>query len=230
MKYTIIPLLILLFYFQQSYAEKAASTCYGTTKDGRLENGWQLPSSGKNFEVYSSLGAIAGRNYVHSSVYKVVLAAYKSLETTALDKVFIYGESGFKEGGRFRPHKTHGNGLSIDFFVPVINQDGLSVKLPNSMMNKFGYNIEFDQNARFENLSLDFEAMAKHLLALKTAADSQGIGIGVVIFDNSFQKKLFATPTGRKLPDLILFSVKKPWIRHDEHYHIDFNVKCETAR
>ena len=27
------------------------STCFGTTADGRLENGWQLPGSGENFQA-----------------------------------------------------------------------------------------------------------------------------------------------------------------------------------
>ncbi|MBA4369156.1 MAG: replication initiation protein [Desulfobacterium sp.] len=230
MKKTLILTLIIFFGCQLAYAEKKSSTCYGTTKDGRLENGWQLPSSGKNFEAYSSLGVILGRNYVHSKVYEVVVAAYKTLESSAPEKVFVYGESGFKEGGRFRPHKTHANGLSVDFFVPVVNQAGGSVKLPISPLNKFGYSIEFNQNAQYNDLALDFEAMAKHLLAIKQAADAHSVGIGVVIFDNSFQEKLFATPTGKKLPELMRFSVKQPWVRHDEHYHIDFEVKCAVGR
>src|SRR5689334_12892526 len=48
-------IIICLFSLQSASAENQPSTCYGTPKDGRLENGWQLPSSGKNFEAYSSL-------------------------------------------------------------------------------------------------------------------------------------------------------------------------------
>lgn len=225
MKFTLVVL--LLFYSAPwAYAEKAPSTCYGTTKDGRLENGWQLPSSGRNFEAYSSLGVALGRNYVHSTVYKIVVDAYRILETTAPGIDYIYGETGFKKGGRFKPHKTHANGLSVDFFVPVVNRKGKSVKLSINPMNKFGYAIEFDKNAHYRGMLLDFESMARHLLALKKTADAHGAGIRVVIFDNAFQKRLFATPTGKKLPGLMDFSVKKPWVRHDEHYHIDFKVRC----
>jgi penicillin-insensitive murein endopeptidase len=223
-----VALIVICFCMLQSAnAENKPSTCYGTTKSGRLENGWQLPSSGKNFEAYSSLASVVGRNYVHSKVYPVLLASYKELETSAPEKIFVYGESGFKEGGEFKPHKTHRNGLSVDFFVPVTNQDGVSVKLPISPLNKFGYNIEFNQSAKYKDLSIDFEAMARHLVAVKKAADQQGVGISVVIFENSFQKMLFSTPTGKTLPSLMRFSVKKPWVRHDEHYHIDFEVKCK---
>ncbi|MDD5412909.1 MAG: hypothetical protein PHF31_16140 [Methylobacter sp.] len=97
MKKTVLLLLCLLI-LQSAYAENLPSVCYGTTQEGRLENGWQLPSSGKNYEAYSTLGVITGRNYVHSKVYDLVVAAYKSLESTAPDKMFIYGESGSKEG------------------------------------------------------------------------------------------------------------------------------------
>ncbi|MES2823521.1 MAG: penicillin-insensitive murein endopeptidase [Pseudomonadota bacterium] len=224
-----ITLIIFLTFFQHfTYAENIPSSCYGSTQDGRLENGWQLPSSGKNFAAYSSVGVMLGRNYVHSKVHSVVMNAYKELETSAPGKVFVYGESGFKEGGLFKPHKTHRNGLSVDFFVPVKNAKGVSVKLPISALNKFGYNIEFNEDARFDDYTIDFEAMAQHLLAIYSAAKSEGIGIRVVIFENSFQKKLFSTATGKGLTALMPFSVKKPWVRHDEHYHIDFVVSCKN--
>jgi penicillin-insensitive murein DD-endopeptidase len=218
---------IAILFAHYSFAEKPASQCYGTTADGHLDNGWQLPSSGKNFEAYSSLGVLAGRNYVHSQVYQTLLAAYKTLETTAPDRFFIYGETGYEQGGRFKPHKTHTNGLSVDFFVPVLNEKQEPAKLPISPFNKLGYNIEFDKQAKYNNLTIDFEAIAKHLHALKQAADAQKVGINLVIFDNDFQTKLFQTPSGKSLPELIRFSVKKPWVRHDEHYHVDFDVKCK---
>lgn len=230
MKKIFVITILIVLGCDWAYAEKIPSTCFGTTKSGRLENGWQLPSSGKNFEVYSTLGVLLGRNYVHSKIYEVIIAAYKNLEFSAPEKVFVYGETGFKEGGRFTPHKTHANGLSVDFFVPVVNQAGVAVKLPISPLNKFGYNIEFDQKGQYKGLTIDFEAIAKHLLAIKQAADTQGVGIGVVIFDKSFQERLFATATGKILPGLMRFPVKKPWVRHDEHYHIDFQVKCAEIR
>jgi penicillin-insensitive murein DD-endopeptidase len=170
------------------------------------------------------------KDYVHSKVYEVIVSAYAALEKDAPGKYFVYGETGFEEGRSFRPHKTHQNGLSVDFFVPVINDSGKSVGLPINALNKLGYNIEFNDQAKFKNFEIDFEAMAKHLLAIKRASDSHNIGIRVVIFDNEYQKKLLATPTGKKLPAILKFSTKKPWVRHDEHYHIDFVVRCAGRR
>jgi penicillin-insensitive murein DD-endopeptidase len=201
------------------------SVCYGTTAKGRLENGVQLPSRGANFSSYSTVGSLAGRTYVHSKVLAVLLAAYKGLETSAPDKVFVYGETGWESGGRIRPHKTHQNGLSVDFMVPVL-KDGKSVPLPTSSLNKFGYDLEFDDEGRFEDYSIDFPALAKHLKEVHKAATAQGVKIGRVIFEVPLQKHLFATPEGAQLKSLMAFSTKQAWVKHDEHYHIDFELPC----
>lgn len=210
--------------------DKPESICYGTTDNGRIENAWQLPYSGKNFSAYSSIGAAIGRNYVHSKVYMTVLDTYKILQQETPEKVFVYGETGWKNGGRFRPHKSHQNGLSVDFLVPVVNGKGKSVPLPTSLFNKFGYSIEFDSQGNYKEYSIDFDTMAAHLLALKESADRHGIKIWRVIFDNDLQKLLFKTLKGEKLQAIMTFSTKKPWVRHDEHYHVDFILQCKEFR
>ena len=205
------------------------STCYGTQDNGRLKSGWQLPASGTNFSAYSHVGVFTGRNYVHSKVYRTVVEAYAMLEKQLPTKTFVYGESGFREGGKFRPHKTHQNGLSLDFFVPVINAVEESVPLPTGVLNKLGYGIEFTGTGQYEDLHIDYSAMAKHLLALKQAADENGVKIWRVIYDNDLQKQLFNAPEATQLRSEMEFSTKKPWVRHDEHYHVDFIVPCKEA-
>lgn len=204
-----------------------ASTCHGTYDHGSIEHAQQLPKSGHNFKVYSAIGDLLGRNYVHSLVADIAMRSYVALEKTAPGKQFIYGETGYKNGGKFRPHKSHQNGLSVDFFVPVVNTNGASVPLPIGALNKFGYGIEFDDNASFKGLRIDFETLAQHIRTVKIEADKINVGIRVVIFDNEFQKKLMATTTGKQLQASVKFSTKKPWVRHDEHYHIDFEVPCK---
>ena len=203
------------------------STCFGTVAIGRLEDGVALPSSGPNFSSFSTSAVLVGRTYVHSKVRDVVAAAYKALEAAAPAKVYVYGETGWKSGGRFRPHRTHQNGLSVDFMVPVVDKTGRSVPLPTSPFNKFGYSIEFDGSARFEDLEIDFPAIAEHLYQLDVAARSQGIGLALVIFDEQYLPRLFATPRGPYLKQNLKFMRRKPWVRHDEHYHVDFSIACK---
>jgi penicillin-insensitive murein DD-endopeptidase len=210
-----------------THAVDLESTCYGTVSNGHLINGVKLPGEGKNFTAYSSLGVLLGRTHVHSKVSNIVLAAYSALEYTAPEKVFMYGETGWSTGGRIRPHKTHKNGLSVDFMVPVTDTTGRSVYLPTGVNNKFGYNIEFNANAKFEAYTIDFEAMAEHLYQLNVAAKTASFSITRVILDPPYHPKLFATKRGRFLKDNLNFMKGKAWVRHDEHYHIDFTVPCK---
>ena len=204
----------------------AESTCFGSVSHGRLGNGVQLPSSGPNFSSYSAVGEAAGRTFVHSSVRDIVVTAYRELEKAAPGKRFVFGETGWKSGGRMRPHRTHQNGLSVDFMVPVLDRGGNSVPLPASALNRFGYGIDFDEAGRFEDLRIDFGAIAEHLYQLDRVARNAGSAIELVIFDPPYLPHLLRTERGEYLKQHVKFMQGKAWIRHDEHYHVDFSMKC----
>jgi hypothetical protein len=139
----------------------------------------------------------------------------------------VYGETGWPSGGRFRPHRSHQNGLSVDFFVPVRDATGRSVPLPTDVTTRFGYDIEFDASAKYGQYSIDFQAIAEHLYQLDVAAKAHGVGMSLVIFDLQYLPRLFATPRGAYLQRNLPFMKGKPWVRHDEHYHVDFAVPCK---
>lgn len=84
-------------------------------------------------------------------------------------------------------------------------------------------------NGRFEGgvalPRIDFEALAEHLYQLDVAARSRGSGLALVIFDPRYMDRLLATQRGadlRRLP----FMKGRPWVRHDEHYHVDSRIAC----
>ena len=212
---------------QPPYLLAAESQCYGTVSNGRLEGGVKLPSEGANFASYSTLGAATGRTHVHSKVAEIIVSAYAALAKDKPTNTYVYGETGWSSGGRIRPHRTHQNGLSVDFFVPVRNSAGKSVPLPTGVTNKLGYDIEFTANAQYDEYTIDFDATAEHLYQLQVAAKANGAGIAVVIFDTEFLPKLFATTRGTYLQKELPFMKGKPWVRHDEHYHVDFRVPCK---
>lgn len=222
MKYLFILFAVLSFKLSAS-----ESICYGATSNGRIENSQQLPFRGPNFESYSFIAHSVGRTYVHSIVKSIILNSYKALEVKYPDKVFKYAETGFKEGGTFKPHKTHKNGLSVDFMTPVIDSLSKSVYLPTHPLNKFGYDIEFDKNGKYQDLTIDYLALAAHIVALHKEAKSQGHDLWRVIFDPELQSNLFSTKYGSYLRKNILFSKKRSWVRHDEHYHVDFSIPCK---
>ncbi len=221
-------LLVALLCVAQA-AGAAGSTCFGTVSHGSLGGGVQLPTSGRNFSTYSSLGSMLGRTYLHSTVRNIFLAAYSALEKSAPDKTFVYGETGRRSGGGMPPHRTHQNGTSVDFFVPVLDKSGHSVPLPTTVLNRFGYDIEFGADARYGELIIDFEAIGEHLLALQKAAKTHGASISLVIFDPRFMPRLFRTQHGAYLKKTLNFMQIDAWVRHDEHYHVDFGVTCLPA-
>lgn len=205
------------------------SACFGTTSKGRLENGCKLPYSGDNFSSYSWLGSKIGRTYVHCKVSDIVMSSYKSLNKKYPEVFFVYGETGWASGGKFRPHKTHQNGLSVDFMVPVKNKFGKSVPLPTNVLNKYGYNIEFNPNgiAKKLELSIDFDAINAHILSLKQAADLHKVKIWRIIFAPDLQKQLKKAKGWALIKREVSFSKKQSWVRHDDHYHVDFDIPCK---
>ncbi len=203
------------------------STCFGTTSNGSLSAGVQLPPEGKNYVGYSIMARLAGRTYVHSEVRDIIVSAYKDLETEQPDKVYKYAETGFKEGGEFKPHKTHRNGLSVDFMTPVKDKSGSSDHLPTNLLNKLGYDIEFDADDHYDDLYIDYDALAAHVVALHKQAKENGYDLWRVIFDPKLQPNLYKTKYGQYLKDHIQFSNKRSWVRHDEHYHVDFSIACK---
>jgi penicillin-insensitive murein DD-endopeptidase len=225
--FTFVALVLVTLVWQSTWAQTQPSVCYGTVSNGRIEGGVRLPLGGRNFSSYSTLAAISGRTHVHTTVSEIVVDAYKALEAASPGSYFVYGETGWPRGGRFRPHRTHQNGLSVDFFVPVRNGKADSVPLPTTVAIRFGYDIEFDQTGKYGEYKIDFVAMAEHLAQLHLSAKAKGVGIALVIFDTTFLPKLLATPQGPYLKQHMLFMKSTPCVRHDEHFHVDFSLPCK---
>jgi len=106
---------------------------------------------------------------------------------------------------------------------------GKPILLPSSAFNKYGCAIDFDAEGHSGELSIDFEAMAAHLLAIRLAADARGVRIRRVIFDPQLQPLLYATASWPALKGQVAFSERPSWVRHDEDYHIDFDVPCKRC-
>lgn len=205
----------------------AQSTCFGTPALGRLEGGVRLPLSGPNFSAYGTVPVLAGRTYMHPKVRDVVMRAYALLEKQAPGVHFVYAESGWKNGGSFKPHKTHQNGLSIDLMVPVRDATGASVPLPTHAFNRYGYDIEFDRQGRYDRLHIDFDALGELILALNQAAIAEGVAVQRVIFAPDLQARLYGSRHGAQVRQRVAIPTQRSWVRHDEHIHVDFRVPCK---
>ncbi len=136
---------------------------------GRIEDAVKLPLEGTNFRAYSPLAAGLGRTHVHEQVAAVLVRSFATLQREQPNLQFVYGETGKKHGGPMPPHRTHQNGLSVDLFVPVRDAAGRSVPLPTPVTLRFGYDIEFDAQGRWQDYRIDFDAFALWLRALRAA-------------------------------------------------------------
>ena len=203
------------------------STAIGTVGNGSLINGVILPYRGKNFKYFSSISYHAGRAYVHSSVRKVILESYQMLENSLPDRIFYLMEGANKEGGPLPPHRTHQNGLSVDFMALKLKDGKPYLKLDN--LGPAHYALEFDQNGQWlknDEVKIDFEAMARHIQSLEQACKKHQIHISKIILKINLKDDLFASPTGQKLQHLPFVGWLPDVIdkQHDDHYHIDFEV------
>ena len=205
----------------------APSRSVGTTGEGRLEHGKRLPSSGPGFRTYSRFGSLIGRTAVHGRVRDAMLDAYAAFHAEHPETTLLYGETGWPGGGRFRPHVTHQNGLSVDFMTPV-RRGRERATLPTGLLHGFGYATDFDADGngigRIDHLRIDFDALASHLYHLDRAARANGLRIRRVILAPDLQDDLTATEMGRRYAGRLAFSRKPSWVRHDDHYHVDFEL------
>jgi penicillin-insensitive murein endopeptidase len=211
----------------RAFEDDRPSRSIGTVSNGSLENGKRLPTSGPNFVAYSRLGTLLGRNSVNSSVRDVVVDAYGALEGSTPGWLFTYGETGWPNGGRFSPHRSHQSGMSVDFMMPLRSaSSGQPVRFPTSLFEKVGYGLDFDQLGVYADYKIDFEIIARHLVALDEAARHHQLAITKVIVTPEYLPLLWATPTGATLQKKLPFMQKPAWVRHDEHYHVDFGVNA----
>jgi len=212
------------------HTNSGESESIGSVRDGKLKNGWLMPYTGENFKFFSRFSYyILNNAYVHSSVYHTLMDTYKTCEISCPEKEFVLMECTRKHGGRMLIHWTHQNGTSVDFMVPKKRSDD------NTMMSNhagmFHYLLQFNKDGQLSlnhKTVIDFESMAKHILALDDAAQRNGLRIHKILFNTHMHDELFSTPWGRKLQERNI--PISPHLNdlvnryHDDHYHVDFDL------
>ncbi|MGL4667052.1 MAG: hypothetical protein ACRCWR_03890 [Saezia sp.] len=184
-----------------------------------------LPFSGKNFQVNSYINYGVGRYYLKSKTAATILAAYDLLEQTNPMWQFTYAEMGWNGGGRFRPHRTHREGMNADFMTPVYqldaDQKAIPAALPCHVFNLWGYGVRMDNEGKYKHYHIDAQALIAHIAALEQAGKGYNVSIKRVILDPPLLKLLQAHPDFKTITH-INFMQGNAWFPHDGHYHIDF--------
>lgn len=202
---------------------------YGKGKCGKLEGGVQLACTGENYEAFSGAACVLGRNYVHPLVKAALEDAYGAVVKHTPGRTWQYGETGLEDGGHFWPHRTHQAGVSVDFFVPLVDAEGKAALFPINPAQAFGYGVILDEAGRTGDLRIDWKAYGEHLLALDEAATAHGVRIKTIIVTPDYHDALLkAVPGLKRLYGR--FMKREAWVRHDEHYHVDFQLPKRLRR
>ena len=180
-------------YYHKRSQDSLPSVSKGTPSNGSLENAWLLPFGGENWSFYDSASYLNGRAYLNGALLQVVTESYQRLAQSTPDRHWKVMDCSFRQGGQIWPHRTHRNGLSIDFMVPLTRAGAIYTERDYGLHH---YMMQFDDDGALisdTEVKIDFVAMGKHLLALDDAAREKGVGITKVILKIDLQDDLKAT-------------------------------------
>lgn len=216
-------------YFSEHVQDSLPSRSIGSVSNGSLLNGTLIPFQGNNYRYFDSTSYLAGRCFMHQSLAQTVLGSYSALESSTPNRTFGIMECSNKHGGKLEPHRTHQNGLSIDFMTPLLRNDSAYYEL--DFLGGPHYLLEFNDDGTYVNdsaVSIDFDAIALHLLTVQKEAKKNGISIEKVIFKMELKDELYASVYGEELRKSGIYITKNltPLINslHDDHYHVDFQL------
>jgi penicillin-insensitive murein DD-endopeptidase len=218
-------------YYTQNKGNNLPSNSIGTPGKGQLINGKLMPFKGSNFEYFDVNSYLSGRAFLHQKVKETLLNSFLVLDSLYPKRQFKIMECANKNGGTLFPHKTHQNGLSVDFMMPLIQN-----KKPYYQLDTIGtthYFITLNSKGQFNrdtSISIDFNLVAQQILILEEQARLQGLKISKVIINTSLKDELLATTFGKELAASQIYIVKSldnyTNNFHDDHFHIDFeNLK-----
>ncbi len=204
-----------------------ASTSIGTVFQGTLVHGKLIPFQGYNFDYYDTISYLDDRAFVHDKVHRTVLAAYQDMAVVFPERRFTIMECSKQAGGKIWPHRTHQNGMSIDFMVPM--SQGSAAFYGLDTLGFQHYLLEYNPDGSISgqpDVKIDFDIVAVHLLALQKRAAAQGLKISKILFQKELLDDLFASAHGVALRASKLYfpTGLEPLINqlHDNHYHVDF--------
>lgn len=217
-------------YYQKHKGDTVPSISIGTVSNGSILHAKLLPFSGANYQYFDRWSYLNGRAFLNGYVLNTVLNSYAHLNGKLPNRTFKVMECAHKKGGKLFPHRTHQNGLSVDFMMPLQKEGKPYYGLDDKGVKH--YLLQFDDAGRYEkdkSISIDFDLVAQHIIELNKQAIKQGFKIKKVIIKIELKDDLFKTKHGKLLKKSGIYLVQglTPKINdlHDDHYHIDFEEK-----
>ncbi len=213
------------------HSNSGQSTSHGSPGNGSLEKGYLMDYRLNNAKYFSITSYyLFGNGYVNSRLYHTLIEAYSICEQSCPGKQFKFMECSTDEGGKQLIHRTHQNGLSVDFMVPKKIGDQQYTLLDH--LGLWHYFLEFDGDGKLSfnsKVEIDFETMAKHILALDDAARKNGLRIKKVLLQIDLKDDFYRSKSGQEVKARGIYFARYLTPRvdqfHDDHYHIDFTLQ-----
>ena len=217
----------IMEYMQLHSNDDTASASIGTVGNGSLKHAKLMPYKGKNFIYFDRKSYLAGRGFMNGLLLSSVLDTYDSLSRVLPHHYFNIMECSNEVGGEMFPHKTHQNGMSIDFMMPKLKNDKPYYGLDTIGASHYALNFDDDgKYTRDPSITIDFNLVARKILLFDYFARKNGLNIFKVIIKIEFKDELFATEYGKILKESGIYVVQglSPLINrlHDDHFHLDF--------
>lgn len=216
-------------YYTLHVNDSTASDSKGSVSHGTLENGSLLPFSGKNYRYFDIASYLGGRAFANCKLISTLENTYSALDKLHPGRQFVLMECSNEHGGKMHPHRTHQNGLSTDFMIPLMKN-----KQPYYGLDSLGathYLLDFDDAGNYtkdSTIKIDFELLAQFILTLEEQAKRSGLKINKIILKLELKDELFASTTGKQLSKSGIYFARNldPLINslHDDHFHVDFAV------
>lgn len=201
----------------------------GVPGNGSLVNGKTFPYTGNNFHYFSKESYVKERAFLNHRVKALVLESYQDLQEQSPEQKFGIMECSKKNGGKISGHRTHQNGLSIDFMSQK-NRNNQSYYGLDHIGAKH-YLLAFNNQGELisdTSVKIDFEMMGQHILALHKKAKKHHLKVKKVILKKELKDDLYKNSSGTEIKKKEIYITmnlpSKINEAHDDHYHIDFEV------
>jgi penicillin-insensitive murein DD-endopeptidase len=206
------------------------SKAVGSASRGKLINGKLFPYKGVNFSYFEKQSYLNGHAFLHKPVKEAVLEMYDSLWKRHPNRYFVIMECSAKVGGEIPRHRTHRNGTSIDFMMPLKKDGKAYYGLDTIGWRHFG--LAFDKSGRYlkdKSIRIDFDLVSEQIVLMNAFVRKRGYKIKKVIIKIELKDELYASAFGKRIKNDGIYVVmglsKKVNEMHDDHYHIDFEPK-----
>ncbi len=231
----LILLLIIFLFFpgfsQLSYNRPEVMHYKPAAGNAFSRIAYKIPFRGENYKFYGTISYhIYGRAFAGKQVHNAMVEAFQLSESDCPGVHFKLLKCSGKKDGLIVPEDEKKNGFYAIFMTPL--------KMCNHPMKNYfitgigRFFVNYDQFGKCtatENVVIDFESTAEHLINLDDAAAMYGLRIKKVIISRFLQDELFETDNGEKLKQRDIYFPKylskKINKKFDDLFYVEFDFQ-----